>query len=152
MKFLKAVRLSERDALLFPDDELLEDGDWVVSGGFAVCDPSAGGHRRAGCRCDASFVGLASRRRCGIAEVVTIDDVTYRSHVETLTRQLFEDWGAPSEEAARAAAEEEVAYTADLSESFTTGVWITVQRAAGEAGLKEQYSIFKRLMIGEHEA
>lgn len=150
MKFLKAVRLSEHDARLFPDDDLLEDGDWAVSGGFAVCDLSSGGHRHPGCRCDASFVGLAGPRRCGVAEVVSIDQATYRSHVETLARQLVVDWGAPSEAAARAAAEEEVAYTADLCQGFTDGVWITVQRTAGESGVTERYSIFKRLLIGEH--
>ena len=151
MKFLKAVRLSEHDARLLPDEDLLEDGDWAVCGGFAVCDLASSGHRRPGCRCDVSFAGLASPRRCGVAEVVNIDRATYLSHVETLTRQLVENWGAPSEAAARAAAEEEAACTADLCEGFTPGVWITVQRTAGENGVKERYSVFKRLLIGEHE-
>jgi len=150
MKFLKAVRLPERDAALFPDDELIGDGEWVVCGGFAICDPALGEHRRPGCRCHVSFAGLGRRRRCSVAEVVGIDAATFRDHVETLTRQLVQDWGAPSEEAARAAAEEEVSCTADLCEGFATGVWITVQRTAGDGGVKEQYSIFKRLMIGEH--
>lgn len=150
MKFLKAVRLPEREAPLFLDEELLGDGEWVVSGGFAICDPALGEHRRPGCRCHVSFAGLGSRRRCIVAEVVPIDAATFRDHVETLARQLVQDWGAPSEEAARAAAQEEVTYTADLCEGFALGVWITVRRTTGEGGVREEYSIFKRLMIGEH--
>jgi len=150
MKFLKAVRLPVREAPLFPDNELIGDGEWVVSGGFAVCDPALREHRHPGCRCHVSFAGLGSRRRCIVAEVVGIDAATLRDHVETLTRQLVQEWGAPSEQAARTAAQEEVTYTADLCEGFATGVWITVKRTAGDGGVKEQYSIFKRLMIGEH--
>jgi hypothetical protein len=151
MKFLKAVRLGAADSRLFSPDGLLEEGAWVVSGGFAVCDLAAGPHRHPDCRCDVSFLGLASRRRCRVAEVVEIDDDIFESHVLTLARHLMEEWGAPSPQAARAAAEDEIAYTVDLCESFSPEVWITVQRRVEGAELKEQYSLFKRLLIGEHK-
>ena len=150
MKFLKAVRLSARDRHLFGGEGALEEGAWVVSGGFAVCELSAGAHRHPECRCDVSFLGLASRRRCSVAEVVEIDDSTFRSHVETLTRHLLGDWGAPSPAVARAAAEDEVAYTVDLCESFSPEVWITVRRIVEQGAVKEHYSVFKRLLLGDH--
>ncbi len=68
--------------------------------------------------CDTSFIGLKTHGRCTLAEVVEIDEATYREHLETLTRHFLKDLHAPSEEAARQVAEEEVAYTADLCESF----------------------------------
>ena len=43
------------------------------------------------------------------------------------------------------------AYTADLCESFSPEVWITVKRTQGVEGTKEHYSVFKRLMIGAHK-
>ena len=57
----------------------------------------------------------------------------------------------PTVEAARAAAEDEAEYTADLCESFSSEVWITVKRTPSDDGVKEHYSVFKRLMIGEHK-
>ncbi len=151
MKFLKAVRLDVSDSKIFAVEGAPEDGEWVVSGGNAVCDLASGSHRQPGCRCDVSFIGLGNRKRCTLAEVVEIDETTYRRHIETLTRHCLEDLGAPSHEAARAAAEEEISYTAELCESFEPEAWITVKRTPSERGVKEHYSAFKRLMIGGHK-
>lgn len=151
MKFLKAVRLGAQDSQLFGGEGALAEGAWVVSGGFAVCDLSAGSHLHPDCRCDVSFLGLASRRRCTVAEVVEIDDSVFRSHVATLTHHLLEEWAAPTLEVARAAAEDEIAYTVDLCRSFSPEVWITVQRWVEGGDIKEHYSVFKRLLIGHHE-
>lgn len=150
MKFLKAVRLGAQDSHLFAGEGALEQGAWVVSGGFAVCELSAGPHRHPACRCDVSFLGLASRRRCSVAEVVEIDDSILRGHVEALTRHLLEEWAAPSLDMARAAAEDEIAYTVDLCESFSPEVWITVRRIVDQGAVKEHYSVFKRLLLGDH--
>ncbi|MGH8751599.1 MAG: DUF6505 family protein, partial [Burkholderiales bacterium] len=73
--------------------------------------------------------------------------------IETLTRHFLQDLHAPSEAAARELAQEEIAYSTDLCESFNTETWITVKRTPktdGE-GFDEHYQVFKRLMIGEHK-
>lgn len=151
VKFLKAVRLDVSDSKIFAAEGALEDGEWVVSGGYAVCDLASGSHRQAGCRCDVSFIGLGNRKRCTLAEVVEMDETTYRQHIETLIRHFLEVLGAPSREAARAVAEEEISYTAEICESFEPGLWITVKRTPSEQGIKEHYSVFKRLMLGGHK-
>jgi hypothetical protein len=151
MRFLRAVRLPAADGQLVRAHGLLEEGAWVVTGGFAMCDLAAGAHRHPACRCDVSFLGLVSPGRCSVAEVVEIDDAVYRNHVATLASHLLAEWGAPSLAAARAAAEEEIAYTAELCESFSPEVWITVQRRYEGGQIKEHYSVFKRLLIGEHK-
>ncbi len=56
-----------------------------------------------------------SRRRCTLAEVADIDAAAYEAVKEGLARHFLEELGAPSIEAARAAAEDECAYTADLA-------------------------------------
>ena len=151
MKFLKAVRLDASDSLVYSHDGAARDGEWLVSGGHAVCDPTGSSHRTPQCHCLISFVGVESHGRCTIAEVVEIDATGYRQIIERLTRHFVDDLGAPTVEAARAAAEDEAGYTADLCESFNREVWITVKRTPADDGIKEHYSVFKRLMIGGHK-
>ncbi len=147
MKFLKAVRLDDSDDRVF--GAAAGAGEWVVSGGYAVCGPAdergALGHR------DNTFIGITSRGRCTIAEVCDIDAATFCGLVQDLAQHFLGELGAPSPEAARAAAEEECAYTADLCESFSNDVWITVTRKQTADGVSEHYSVFKRLMIGAHK-
>ncbi len=151
MRFLKAVRLDDSDErILASEGGAAEAGAWVVSGGYAVCDP-ARGHRTLQCHCESTFVAVASRRRCTIAEIVEIDPATYEGLKEALVRHFVDDLGAPSEEAARSVAEEELSYTAELASGFPEEVWITVKREATEEGVGERYSAFKRLMIGAHK-
>ena len=151
MKFLKAVRLDDSDErLLVETGGAARDGEWVVSGGYAVCDlPS--GHRVARCRCDTTFLAAGARRRCTIAEVAEIEEAAYAEIRDRLARHFLEELGAPTPEAARAAAEDECAYTADLAGGFPPEVWITGKREATDDGVGERYSVFKRLMIGTHK-
>jgi hypothetical protein len=151
MKFLRAVRLDASDGLVYSEGGAARDGEWLASGGYAVCDPAGSSHRTPKCRCLTSFVGVESHGRCTIAEVVEIDATEYRQIIERLTRHFVDDLGAPTVEAARTAAEDEAGYTADLCESFRPEVWITVKRTPSDDGVKEHYSVFKRLMIGGHK-
>ena len=151
MKFLKAVRLDDSDERIFADEGgAAADGEWVVSGGYAVCD-LAHGHGRPRCHCDTTFVAAGSRRRATLAEVSEIDAAAFEALKESLARYFLEELGAPSPEVARAAAEDECAYTADLASGFPADVWITVKREPTEDGIGERYAVFKRLMIGSHK-
>jgi uncharacterized protein DUF6505 len=151
VKFLKAVRLNASDSLVYSQEGATREGEWLVSGGYAVCDPAGVTHRTPNCHCLTSFVGVVSCGRCTIAEVVEMDKSEYQQVIERLVRHCMDDLGAPTLEAARAVAEEEAAYTAELCDSFSAGVWITVERTPGGDGIREHYSVFKRLMIGGHK-
>jgi hypothetical protein len=150
MKFLKAVRLDDSDRSVFGAAGVTSDDEWVVSGGYAVSGPAAGERGPLNHR-DNTFIGVASHGRCSVAEVCEIDRAIYHSLVEQLTQHFLHDLGAPSPAAARAIAEEECAYTAELCESFSPEVWITVRRGETADGVDEHYSVFKRLMIGAHK-
>jgi hypothetical protein len=161
MKFLKAVRLDASDESLFRVSGAARDGEWCVSGGYAVCDLASGGCGRVGCStnedgsprspaCANSFVGVESHGRCTIAEVAEIDEASLREIVASLTRHFVADLGAPSEADARRVAEEECAYTSELCEGFSPEVWITVRREPTAEGLGERYRVFERLMLGKH--
>lgn len=147
---MRAVRLDDSDSRVLADHGAAEDGEWVVSGGYAVCD-LARGHRAPRCHCDSTFVAASSGRRCTLAEVVEIEASEYERVKDILAQHLLTSFGAPSREAARAAAEDECAYTADLASGFPAEVWITVKREPSADGIGERYSVFKRLMIGSHK-
>jgi len=151
VKFLKAVRLDDSDDRILADEGgAAADGEWVVSGGYAVCD-LAHGHRVPRCHCDTTFIAAGARRRCSIAEVSDIEESAYEQVKQALARHFLEDLGAPTPEVAAAAAEDECAYTAGLAEGFPAEVWITVKREPTDDGVGERYSVFKRLMIGTHK-
>src|SRR5712691_8234099 len=151
MKFLKAVCLDASDSLVYSQEGAARDGEWVVSGGNAVCDPTGVTHRTPNCHCLTSFIGVVSHGRCTIAEIVEIGEVEYHEVIERLVRHCVDDLGAPTLEAAGAVAEEEAAYTAELCDSFSAGVWITVERTPGGDDMRDRKSVFKRLMIGGHK-
>ena len=152
MKFLKAVRLDASDASLYQREGAAEEDEWLTSGGYAVCDIALGEHFFPNCRCDSAFVALATGHRATIAEVVDIEPALFEQHIEAMAQYLIDRLNAPSREAALRVAREEVRYTADLCETFSAGVWITVSRSLNDAGdaVKEHYRVYDRLMLGAH--
>lgn len=152
-KFLKAIRLDASDEHIFRAHGAAADGTWLVSGGFAVCDLANGYRCTPRCHCDDSFLALGSLARCTLAEVVEIDDQQMEANTKRLADHLIDAWGAPDGEAARRAAEDEIAYTAELCETFAPGVWLTVKRTptANGEGIDEHYRPYDRLLIGAHK-
>src|SRR5687768_10554527 len=143
-KLLRAVRLDDSDDHVFRACGAAKDGEWVVSGGFAVCDFAAAPRCDPSCHCESSFIAVGSRARCSIAEVVEVSDADVEDQTEALAWHLVRGWNAPSWEAARSLAEEEVRHTAEVCEGLAPEVWITVKRApsADGAAIEEQYSVY----------
>jgi len=152
-KLLRAVRLDDTDEQVFRACGAAADGEWVVTGGYAVCDFANAPKCDPRCHCESSFLALASRTRCTIAEVVEVSEAALGEQVEALAWHLVRGWGAPTWEKARAMAEEEVRHTASVCETLSPEVWITVKRFARDDGaaIDEQYSAYDRLLIGAHK-
>ena len=150
-KLLRAVRLDDSDEQVFRAVGAARDGEWVVSGGYAVCAFDSAPQCDPACHCESSFVAVGTRLRCTIAEVAEVDDAAMEEQVEALAWHLVKAWNAPSYEAARALAEEELRHTAEVCETLAPEVWITVKRRRGPEGdLQEEYAVYDRLMIGSH--
>lgn len=153
-KLLRAVRLDDSDDPVFRACGAAKDGEPVVTGGYAVCDFT--GERRCdpSCHCEASFVAVGSSARCTLAEVVEATEAELDAQVDALAWHLVRAFGAPSWEAARAVAGEELRHTAEVCETLAPGAWITVKRERRPGGdeVEEQYSVYDRLMIGAHRA
>ena len=152
-KFLRAVRLDDSDDHLFPANGAAAQGEWVVSGGFAACDSANAPRCEPRCHCESSFLALESRRRCSIAEVAEVTDPELDERTDQLTWYLLKGWGAPSWDAARKVAEEEIRHTVEVCETLAPEVWITVRRTprADGSAIEEQYSVYDRLLIGTHK-
>jgi hypothetical protein len=152
-KLLRAVRLDDSDDHLFKTHGAAREGEWVVSGGYAVCDFANAPKCDPRCYCESSFVALESRRRCSIAEVAEVTEAQAEELADQLAWFLVKGWGAPSWEAARTVAEEEIRHTAEVCETLAPEVWITVKRTpqAGCGAVDEQYAVYDRLMIGAHK-
>jgi hypothetical protein len=152
-KLLRAVRLDDSDDHIFRGCGAAKDGEPVVSGGFAVCDFAKAPACDPPCQCQASFISIGSRARCSIAEVREVSEDELQAEIEAFAWHLVRAWNAPSWEAAHAVAEEEVRHTAEVCETLSPEVWITVKRTPNADGtaVEEQYSVYDRLMIGAHE-
>ena len=151
-KLLRAVRLDDSDDHVFRACGAAADGTWVTTGGYAVCDFDRAPRCDPPCHCHSSFVAVGSRQRCSIAEVAHATDEEIEEVVQGLAWHLVKAWGAPSWEAARQVAEDEVRHTAEVCETLSPEVWITVKRTrrADDGALEEQYAVYDRLMIGAH--
>jgi len=137
MKLLRTVRLDPSDTFVF--ERAAEPGEWAVSGAFAFWadDPSRlSGKARNAFR--SGFLGIQSLGRSTLAQIVSAgaDDRTYV--VETLARRLCESFGAPDMTAARASAEDEVAFVESLC-SQPQGTLIAVHRTHEDGAVREQF-------------
>ncbi|HXZ48405.1 MAG TPA: DUF6505 family protein [Usitatibacter sp.] len=151
-KLLRAVRLDDSDDELFRACGAAKDGEPVVTGGYAVCDFAGKRACDPSCHCESSFLALASKARCTLAEVVEASEEELEAQTDALAWHLVRAWGAPSWEAARRLAEEELRHTAEVCETLAPEAWIAVRRepAAGGGAVEEQYSVYDRLMVGAH--
>ena len=151
-KLLRAVRLDDSDDHVFRACGAARDGEPVVTGGFAVCDFDTAPACDPACHCSSSFLAIGSRARCSIAEVVEVTEAEADAQADALAWHLVRAWKAPSWEAARKLAGDEVRHTSEVCETLSPEVWITVKRtrSADGSALEEQYSVYDRLLIGAH--
>jgi len=152
-KLLRAVRLDDSDDQVYRACGAAADGVPVVTGGYAICDFAREPRCDPACHCEASFVAVGSNARCTIAEVVEASDDEVAAHADALAWHLVRAWGAPSWEAARAVADEELRHTAEVCETLEPEVWITVKRTPRPGGgeVEEEYSVYDRLLLGAHK-
>jgi hypothetical protein len=126
---LRAVRLDDSDDHVFRACGAAREGEWVVSGGFAVCDFAAAPRCDPSCHCESSFVALESRARCSIAEVVEVSEAELEAQADALAWHLVRGWGAPVVGRARRVAEESAPHRRRLRDARPE-IWITVKRDA----------------------
>ena len=113
MKLLRTIRLDPSDTFIF--EPAAEPGEWAVSGAFVFWsgDPAAlQGKARSAFR--GGFLGVSSLGWSTLVQIVEASVSDRVELVDLLAQRLVERFGAPDLDAARTAAEEEVAFTASL--------------------------------------
>lgn len=137
MKLLRTIRLDPSDTFVFP--LAAEPGEWAVTGSFLFWgrDPAQMvGKERSAFR--AGFVGVDSLGFSTLVVVQPIRPEERLAAVEALARQLVAKLGAPDLDTARAAAEEEIAFSASLAE-HEEGTLVALHRSVEDGELREQF-------------
>lgn len=137
MNLLRTIRLDTSDTFIF--DRAAEPGEWAVSGAFVFWhrDPSQlAGKSRAAFR--GGFLGLESLGWSTLVQIVEAADVDRAAVVDLLAQKLVDVFGAPDLVAARAAAEEEVAFAASLAEQ-PKDTLVAVHRSHEDGEVREAF-------------
>ena len=137
MRLLRTIRLDPSDTFVF--ERAADPGEWAVSGAFmfADVDPSAlAGKSRAAFR--GGFLGVASFGWSTLVQIVDAAEEDRDALIDALARQLREYLGAPDLVAARAAAQEEVAFAASLCD-HPRDTLIAVRRTFEDGAIREAF-------------
>jgi hypothetical protein len=137
VKLLRTIRLDVSDTFVF--DAAADPGEWAVSGAFVFWhkDPATlDGKARAAFR--SGFLGVASLGWSTLVQIVETSAATRASLVDQLARQLMRHFGAPDVAAARAAAEDEVAFAETLC-SMPQDSIIAVHRVYENGAVREAF-------------
>lgn len=137
MKLLRTIRLDPSDTFVF--EKAAEPGEWAVSGAFVFAHEeiaSLTGKARAAFR--SGFLGIDSFGWSTLVQVVEATDPQRLAAIELLAERLVAHFGAPNLAAARAAATEEVAFAASLSE-HPKGMLAAVSRKYEDSAIRESF-------------
>ena len=113
MKLIRTIRLDPSDTFVFA--RAADPGEWAVSGAFVFWNEDVaklGGKARSAFR--GAFLGLESLGWSTLVQIVEASEADRAAVVERLAQHLVAQFGAPDIAAARAAAEEEVAFAQSL--------------------------------------
>lgn len=136
MKLLRTIRLDPSDTFVF--ERAAAPGEWAVSGAFmfADADPDAlGGKPRAAFR--GGFLGVPSLGWSTLVQIVEASEADRAALAKLLANELTARLGAP-DAAARAAAEEEVAFAASLCD-HPRDTLIAVRRSFEDGAIREAF-------------
>ena len=146
MKLLRTIRLDPSDTLVFT--RAAEPAEWAVPGTFLFWERPVDtliGKERAAFR--SGLLGVTSFGWSTLATVVEVSAEERADVVEALAAALVRYCGAPDMEAARAAAEAEIAYAAELAEP-PVGTLVALHRAVENGEIVER---FRTLLPGTDE-
>src|ERR1700750_2098543 len=134
LKLPRTIRLDPSDTFVF--ERAAVPGEWAVSGAFVFwnLDP-AGLGKRALFALRSALLGIDSLGWSTLAIVTEATEEDREAMVERLAAQLLKKFGAPDLEAARLAAEEEVAFAASLCDHAPQTL-LAVQRSVEDGEIR----------------
>lgn len=142
-KLLRTIRLDASDTFVFA--QAASAGEWAVPGTFVFWDhdlSTISGREKQAFR--SGFLGLGSFGWSTLAVVVEASAQERESAVEALTRHLMDHHGAPDLAAARAAAEEELAYAEELARHPFQTLVALHRKVTADGRISEQFRTFAK--------
>jgi hypothetical protein len=141
MQLARVIRLDDSDANVYAP--AADPGEWAIPGAFAFsnwtdADLEDGKAREAFTH---GWLGLESFGRASLVAVAPITDFERNQLVERLAEYFLEHFGAPSIEAARPVAEDEIAQMQAMCEDQDPNTMIVVERAMEAVGVREKFRL-----------
>ncbi len=136
MRLARTVRFDASDDNVF--EHAAEPGEWAISGAFEFSNWTeadiAGKRRQAFAN---GWLGLATFGRATFVAVADITPAEYEAATQALARHFVEAYGAPSLDAARPVAAEELADMRAMCEDHDPNTLLIVTRELVPAGVSE---------------
>jgi hypothetical protein len=141
LKLPRTIRLDPSDGFVFA--RAAEPGEWAVSGAFVFWNQdSAALDQKQRVALRSGFLGIDSLGWSTLAVVTEATEADRQSMVERLASQFLARFGAPDPQAARLAAEEEVAFAASLCD-HPPQTLLAVQRSMENGEIRERFRTLK---------
>lgn len=137
VKLIRTIRLDPSDTFVF--EHAAEPGEWAVSGAFAFWNTDVAkleGKARSAFR--AAFLGIESLGWSTLVQIVEASEADRAAVIGRLAQQLVTHFGAPDIGAARAAAEEEVAFAESLC-NHPADTLVAVHRSFEDGEVREAF-------------
>lgn len=138
MKLARAIHFDESDMNVFANPA--RTGEWCISGGFEFSNWTeadlTGKARQAFAN---GWFGLETSGRVTFVAVTALEQAERETLIDLLAQHFVTYYGAPSVDAARPVAEEEIAQMIDLCEDHDPNTLLTVARELTEVGVREAY-------------
>ncbi|MCK7612939.1 DUF6505 family protein [Roseibium sediminicola] len=147
MKLARAIHLDDSDRNVFFSPA--RTGEWCLSGGFEFSDWSeADLEGKARQAFSNGWLGLETFGRVTFVAVTPVSAPEFQDLVTRLAQHFVDLYGAPSIDAAKGVAEEELRYMADLCGEHPENTLIAVQRELTAEGVREE---FRTIAVPEAE-
>jgi len=147
MKLARAIHFDESDTRVFHNPA--RTGEWCISGGFEFSNWSeadlTGKARQAFSN---GWMGCETFGRVTFVAVTQIEETEIQALTDLLAQHFVDIYGAPSLDAARNVAREEVSQMVDLCEEHDANTLLTVARELTQAGVKETYRMIEAQAAG----
>lgn len=138
MLLARAIHFDESDQRVYFNPA--RTGEWAISGGFEFSNWSeadlTGKARQAFAN---GWLGIETFGRVTFVAVTSIEAAEIEAITEVLAQHFVDIYGAPSIEAARPVAVEEISHMAELCADHAPNTLLTVTRELTDAGVREQF-------------
>ncbi|WP_420325695.1 DUF6505 family protein [Mameliella sp.] len=147
MKLARAIHFDESDQHVFASPA--RTGEWCISGGFEFSNWTegdlAGKARQAFAN---GWFGLETGGRVTFVAVTEAEPAEINALTDLLAQHFVTYYGAPSIEAARPVAQDEIAHMAELCEDHPANTLLTVARELTDSGVREAYRVIEAQAAG----